>query len=185
MSLFLSDESMANKSQLIKIYLFLVHSSYFTICALIIEDICNNAKKKLFLLPDCEDLAGNFTEMLYVKVMLILKIHRGISQVLNEAHHYFKNLKPTWKILCTKQAIQDNIYLPDAFQQQLTDTPVHSYTHIALTITIPASAIKSDQHRKTSFKLMHMAGEIDAEVDQLSAFKMVKFGSGLSISKDS
>ncbi|XP_003376878.1 nucleolar MIF4G domain-containing protein 1 [Trichinella spiralis] len=94
MSLFLSDESMANKSQLIKIYLFLV---------------------------------------------------RGISQVLNEAHHYFKNLKPTWKILCTKQAIQDNIYLPDAFQQQLTDTPVHSYTHIALTITIPASAIKSDQ----------------------------------------
>ncbi|OUC39743.1 hypothetical protein D917_00843 [Trichinella nativa] len=46
------------------------------------------------------------------------------------------------KLRCTKQAVQDNIYLPDAFQQQLTDTPVHSYTHIALTITIPASASK-------------------------------------------
>ncbi|KRZ42609.1 hypothetical protein T4C_847 [Trichinella pseudospiralis] len=55
---------------------------------------------------------------------------RGVSQILKEAHHYSKNLKSVWKILCISTT---------------TDTPVNSYTPIALTITIPASAIKSNQ----------------------------------------
>ncbi|KRY92819.1 hypothetical protein T4D_15008 [Trichinella pseudospiralis] len=62
---------------------------------------------------------------------LVLKVKwRGVSQILKEAHHYSKNLKSVWKILCISTT---------------TDTPVNSYTPIALTITIPASAIKSNQ----------------------------------------
>ncbi|KRZ18817.1 hypothetical protein T11_9559 [Trichinella zimbabwensis] len=36
-------------------------------------------------------------------------------------------------------------YLFTRYISTTTDKPVHSYTYIALTITIPASAIKSDQ----------------------------------------